>query len=191
MRARRGIHVLLLVLAVGALSGCFQSLVLVRVNKDGSGTIEETMLLTEAFSQLLATLSGQEAPTGREETDDVDEAQLQERARAMGEGVRLVSAEPVKNEKASGYRAVFSFPDVTGIRVSQHPSAGMPAGPEAQPEGAAQDGSEDQWLLFRFSRGAASTLEVVFPQPAEHAAEEQEEAGPAPDESPEMMDMGR
>jgi len=194
--ARALVRVLLAALAAAALSGCFQSFVLLKVNKDGSGTLEETMLLTEAFSQLIATFSAQQPPTEGEQADDVDEAQLQEAARAMGEGVRLVSAEPVKNEKGAGYRAVFSFPDVNKIRVSQRPSAGMPAAPGAQSEAAEQEESVDQWLHFRFQKGATSALEVVFPQaeqgdeaPEEEVPEEQ--AGEEQGESPEMMEMMR
>ena len=128
-RALTPVRLLLLLLAAGALSGCFQSLVLLKVNKDGSGTLEETMLLTDAFSQMIATLSGQEADGGQ--SRDVDEARLREKAQAMGEGVRLVSAEPVKDDKGTGYRAVYSFPDVNKIRVNQQPNAGLPAVPGA------------------------------------------------------------
>lgn len=190
---KRALHLagaLVALLAVFALSGCFQSLVLLRVNKDGSGTLEETMLLTEGFSQLLASLSGQPAPDDQAD-DEVDEAQLQEKARAMGEGVRLVSAEAVKNEQGSGYRAVFSFPDINKVRVNQNPGAGIAAGPGGQQEG--QEPSVEEWLQFRFRRGATSTLEVLYPAPATEQAQEAAEDEPEPDmtANPEMMQMMR
>jgi hypothetical protein len=189
--ARYPVRVLLALLAVGALSGCFQSLVLVKVNKDGSGTLEETMLLTEGFSQLLASLSGQETPAQDEESNDVDEAQLQEKARAMGEGVRLVSAEPVKNEQGAGYRAVFSFPDINKVRVNQNPGAGIAAGPGG--DQGTQDQSVEDWLQFRFKQGATSTLEVLYPTPAEGKQDTEGEEQPQQDmsQNPEMMQMMR
>lgn len=186
---RRLTGALVTLLAVLALSGCFQSLVLLKVNKDGSGTLEETMLLTEGFSQLLASLSGQPAP--EEEADDVDEAQLQEKARSMGEGVRLVSAEAVKNEQGAGYRAVFSFPDINKVRVNQNPGAGIAAGPGEQQDGG--EPSVEEWLQFRFRKGATSTLEVLYPTPEVSEEEPEEEAAQEQDmgENPEMMQMMR
>lgn len=189
-RALTPVRLLLVLLAAGALSGCFQSLVLLKVNKDGSGTLEETMLLTDAFAHMIATLSGQEAEG--EQSQDVDEARLREKAQAMGEGVRLVSAEAVKNDKGAGYRAVYSFPDVNKIRVNQQPSAGLPAVPGA--EGQQPGSSVEDWLQFRFQKGATSTLEVVFPQPEDEQGEEAgepEEQGGHEQDSPEMMDMVR
>jgi hypothetical protein len=190
-RTRYLVWTLLVLLSAGALSGCFQSLVLVKVNKDGSGTLEETMVLTESFSQLLAKMSGQEAPSQDKQKNDVDEQRLQEKARAMGEGVRLVSAEPVKNEKGSGYRAVFSFPDINKVRVNQNPGAGIAAGPGAEEESQSQ--SPEEWLQFRFTPGSTSTLQVLYPTPTEGEQETQKEEEPQQDmgENPEMMQMMR
>ena len=44
--------VVLLVISL-ALMGCFESLILLRVNKDGSGTIEETVVISDAFMELM------------------------------------------------------------------------------------------------------------------------------------------
>lgn len=179
----------LLVLAV--LSGCFQSLVLLKVNKDGSGTLEETMLLTEGFTQLISQLSGQEAPK-EGDPEEVDWAKLEEKAQAMGEGVRVVSAEPVKNDLGSGYRAVFSFPDIAKVRVNQNPGAAVAAGPGGEQQPA--EPADEDWLRFEFRPGASPTLEVLLPSPDEETSDEegQEESSEQQmGENPEMMQMVR
>ena len=51
--------IVLLVISL-ALMGCFESLILLRVNKNGSGTIEETVVISDAFMELMKSFGGQE-----------------------------------------------------------------------------------------------------------------------------------
>jgi len=179
--------VVLLVISL-ALMGCFESLILLRVNKDGSGTIEETVVISDAFMELMKSFGGQEEAEQEEEEDLVDEEQLAEKASSMGADVRLVSAEPVKTDRGAGYKAIYSFSDINKIQINQNPGENVTApsmgGEEEQPV--------EEWLRFKFSGGSTATLDILYPQDVEVEQEEESSEGEVDMESnPEMMEMMR
>ena len=114
---------LLLVLAV-ALSGCFQLRSVVRLSADGSGTVEETVLMN---STLLLTTMG---IAGMAEMDadagPYDRAQLEAHAAELGENVRLASVEEIDVLFGAGYRAVYAFDDVEALRLSGDIASAFP-----------------------------------------------------------------
>jgi len=177
-----------------ALLGCFDSAILVKVNKDGSGTVEETVILSTAFTELMASFGagmGGESGDG-DEQDLVDEEKLRSKAAAMGPGVELVRAEPVVTDSGSGFRAVYRFKDINTLQVNQNPSDNVP-GP---PSGGEEAESTEELLQFRFTRGGTATLEILYPQElseeqAEEGTGELQGADEQPDMSadPEMMAM--
>ncbi len=173
-----------------ALMGCFESVVLIRVNKDGSGTIEETVAISDSFMELMKSFSGEEAEAEEEVSDEelVDEQQLAEKARSMGEGVRLESAEPVRTDRGAGYKALYSFSDINQVRVNQNPGENV----TAPSMGGEQDQPVEEWLRFVFTKGGTATLQIIYPQ--EPQVEEQEESGEGEvdlDSNPEMLEMMR
>jgi hypothetical protein len=178
--------VVLLVLTL-ALMGCFESIVLLRVNKDGSGTIEETVVISDAFMELMKSFGGEEE--GEEEEEDlIDEQELTDKAASMGEGVRYVSAEPVKTERGSGYRAIYSFSDINDVRINQNPGENV----SPPPVGGEEEDPVEEWLRFNFSGGRTPTLEIIYPQDLEMEQEEESAEGEVDMESnPDMMDMMR
>jgi hypothetical protein len=179
--------VVLLVISL-ALMGCFESLILLRVNKDGSGTIEETVVISDAFMELMKSFSGQEAEEQEEEEDLVDEEQLAQKASSMGEDVRLVSAEPVKTDRGAGYKAIYSFSDINKVRINQNPGENV----TAPSMGGQEEPPVEEWLRFKFSRGGTATLEILYPQDLEAEKEEESSEGDVDMESnPEMMEMMR
>jgi hypothetical protein len=179
--------VVLLVISL-ALMGCFESLILLRVNKDGSGTIEETVVISDAFMELMKSFSGQEAEEEEEEEDLVDEEQLAQKASSMGEDVRLVSAEPVKTDRGAGYKAIYSFSDINKVRINQNPGENV----TAPSMGGQEEPPVEEWLRFKFSRGGTATLEILYPQEPEVEQEDESSEGDVDMESnPEMMEMMR
>jgi hypothetical protein len=74
----------------------------------------------------------------------------------MGEGVRLVSTEPIKGEPGfEGAKAIFAFDDINKIQVSQGPGMGSS-------RRAAEPTSDDP-VKFKLTRsGGTSTLSIDF-----------------------------
>jgi hypothetical protein len=177
--------VVLLVLSM-ALMGCFESIVLLRVNKDGSGTIEETVVISDAFMELMKSFGGEEE--SEEEEELINEQELTEKAASMGEGVRYVSAEPLKTDRGSGYKAIYSFSDINDVRVNQNPGENV----SPPPMGGEEEAPVEEWLRFNFSGGPTATLEIIYPQDMEMEQEEESAEGEVDmDSNPEMMQMMR
>jgi hypothetical protein len=74
----------------------------------------------------------------------------------MGQGVRVVSSEPVKNGGFEGVKAIFAFDDISHVQVSQNPDVG--GGPMSQ--GRAKG---DDPVTFSLTRqGGTAQLTVAF-----------------------------
>ena len=86
---------LVLGLVMVLLSGCMQVLQKVSVNRDGTGTLVETLKLPEMMAGFLQEMDDSEG--GEEEGSLLEslfpEEQFRESARQMGEGVEFVSRE--------------------------------------------------------------------------------------------------
>lgn len=138
-----------------ALTACLNSTTLVKVKPDGSGTVEQTTLANTAALKGLGGRAGAAAPADGPMTSKAD---LERAASRMGEGVRLVSSEPVKGENGfEGTKAIFAFDDINKIQVSQGPNLGS--------TGAARSSepTSDDPVKFKLTRkGGTSTLTIDF-----------------------------
>lgn len=144
-----------------ALAGCFQFKTLVRLEADGSGTIEETLL----FSDFVISMA-----LGDSTQALYDEAELRARADSLGAGVRLVRVDSLAEGGFRGYRAVYAFRDVNTVRV--RPEDGMAAGADGGTDGGA--GDVVPTLTFAYEPpmpGAPGRLRIRIPRPGEAGSE--------------------
>jgi 3-hydroxymyristoyl/3-hydroxydecanoyl-(acyl carrier protein) dehydratase len=99
--------------------GCFQSSALIKVNADGSGTIEhQTQMTTAALAQmrqLTAVFGGNNASR----IDPFSEAQARDLADKMGDGVSLMSSTPLKTAAGEGRANIYGFRDISRVRFTQ------------------------------------------------------------------------
>jgi len=175
------------------LLGCVQTDIVVKVNPDGGGTLEETVLMKKEFTdQIRATAQGLAAESGGEAPGPVElwkEADIRAKASQMGEGVKFEKMELLDREGFEGYRAVYSFPDVNNLFVNQNPGAGAASG------GAEAEQKKKELIRFKFTKGQPSSLTIYQPgEPAlEPAAELSEKAEgaekPAEDQGQKEMMM--
>ncbi|HUK36204.1 MAG TPA: hypothetical protein VLV86_19945 [Vicinamibacterales bacterium] len=143
------------------LAGCFQSSTVIHVKADGSGTIEQRTILTEAGVEQLRTM----AILGGGNPDAVDptsEANARAMASAIGTGVSYVSSMPVDLDRAHGRDTVYAFADVTQLRVSEQPS--LPGNLKLP----AAAGGNTPPIAFALNRSAAgnAVLRILVPRPA-------------------------
>ena len=160
-------------------TGCFQTVTLIRLNRDGSGTLEERFLLGNRFADMLRSMSpsdgqGDEAAAETEpaqaaipDPQTVDLEKLQARATAMGSGVELETAEPLASESGAGYRAVFRFPDINPLELRFDPG-------ESLAEASGGENTPPEPIRFRFTRGPTPGLEILLPE----TGREQRSPGP-------------
>jgi hypothetical protein len=176
------------------LAGCFQVETTVRVNPDGSGTVEERMLLSgkmvEQMEQMAKAFAG---PDGKTKPFSLyDPEKLRERAAGMGAGVAFVSGEPLEKEGSKGYRAIYSFKDINTLQLSRKADGPMSEG------AGSKDGAEKP-IRFRFTPGREARLEVIQPHaekqaeqpPADNAPQsvKEQKAALTPDQEKAMVDM--
>jgi hypothetical protein len=171
------------------LSGCIQDTIVIHVKPDGSGTIEETSLLSNSMFDLMESIAGSMAGPGKEESvqdnkdatkgsskkeakqtrDDVIAKMLKDaekRADTFGATVKFISAKPVRTDTASGYNAVYAFQDVSQVMVNQNPGVKID-GQKAQKS----DSPKKEYLLFKFTKGPPSKLVVTLPPQKETAGD--------------------
>jgi hypothetical protein len=175
------------------LTGCINSSTLIKVKHDGSGTLEQTVLMNaQAFRGMFTALGadGKPAQTG---PTAVNEADLKAAAAKMGEGVTFVSATPLKAENGfEGTKAVYAFTDITKLQVDQDPS--MAGGTSVQVQR-----KPGKPVVFSMAKGANGTTVLTanftdMQQQAEARAKEQAppQGTMSPDAiSPQMMEMAK
>ena len=149
-------------LAILPTAGCFQSSTVIHVKADGSGTIEQRLILTEqALDQLRAftILGGGNA----DNADPTSEAQARALASAIGPGVAYVSSMPVTSGRWQGRESVYSFADITQLRISEQPS--VPGGPGLKAAGVNAGSDPITFGLERKPDGNV-LLRILVPRPA-------------------------
>jgi hypothetical protein len=171
---------LLLVAAFSAvcLSGCLQIEKIVKLKRDGSGTVEETLLMSKETVAKLKESAANLKPVGGKKGASLDvgllnEKKLREEAETMGAGVKFVSAKKIDTDKLEGFTAVFSFTDITKLKLDQNPAGALSS------VGGAKGGpgqSKNEPLLFHFTKGSPAELQITMPQSKTPPQPQSEEA---------------
>jgi hypothetical protein len=141
-------------LMLALLSGCVQIFTLIKVNPDGSGTVEQTMIPG-------TTLVGMMQMMG-DSTSFFDEDNIRAQAEKMGKGVRYVSSTPVSKDGNEGIKAIFSFSDINALRVSSDSGMDLMSS-ESLTIGSDDAKEEKDMISFEFRKGSPSTLIVHVP----------------------------
>jgi hypothetical protein len=158
MQALRRAVVLAAALASGA---CFQMTTVLKVNADGSGTIDHRMVYTAAaLAQLrqFAALGG-----GRGQlSDPLSEQQARDMASTIGPGVSYVTSTPVDTPAGKGRESTYAFTDVTQLRISTQPAA--PGGLSIKTPGFSTQAETVTFSMTREPAGNA-VLHIHVPEP--------------------------
>jgi hypothetical protein len=166
------------------LTGCFSSQTLIKVKADGSGTIEQTNLVSSQMLGMAAAMAKgiQSDDVKLKEqlkvSDLFSEERLKAQAADWGAGVRYISSEPLTQASMQGARAVYAFDRIDGLAMGKPSQRDQPAPPMV--------------FSLKSPTPGTSLLTIDFPQPAGTAASGEETPG-APvntqDLPPEAMAM--
>jgi hypothetical protein len=164
-------------------SGCINSASLIKVKPDGSGTIEQTLMVNLAAVKGL--MAGMGAAQGKDNTSGVlNEAEFKRAGERMG--VRPVSLTPMKEGNFEGAKAIYAFDDITKVRVDQDPQ--MAGSSNDKPAGARTSSSPIRFALKRQGDVSVLTISVDEKVTADATAKAQE--APSLDKiDPAMMQM--
>lgn len=155
----KSLRLLLVLAAVLPLGGCFQSSTVLKVNGDGSGTIEQSTVVTNAA---LAQLRSFAALGGGKPVDPISEEQLRSAASTLGSGVTFVSSRPIKTPEGEGRAGVYAFTDINHVHISQRPAA--PGGVSMRAGGLNTDQLEEVTLNLTRTPAGTSLLNITFPE---------------------------
>jgi hypothetical protein len=137
-----------------ACSACLRSTTTIDLKPDGSGTVLQE---TGVSAQAMAMLKGFAPADQKGAAPDVfSEEQAKKMAATMG--VTFVSGEPIKTAELEGYRARYSFTDISKVMLDMR---GDPTGLSS-----AENPSKQPPVGFTFTRGSTtSTLSIRMPEP--------------------------
>ena len=141
------------------LAGCLNSSTLIKVKPDGSGTVEQTMLMNTAA--LKGMMAGADAK-GQMKDTPFSEAEIKRNIERLGKGVRFVSSTPMKEGGFEGTKVVYAFDDINQISVDQDPNIGGAS--DGKLSGTAKASNPVKFKLTR--EGGTSVLTVNFEEAA-------------------------
>ncbi len=159
---RRVVNLGISALVLLCLVSCVQVSTVIKVRKDGSGTVEETVVMTkESIEQMgaMASKFGMKEKDGSLEKGfqffNMDE--LKKKTANMGSGVTFDSAEKVAIGDKEGYQVVYKFSDINNLKINQNPGDRVPSGSA----GAQSKGKEN--IKFQFTKGRTAVLTIKMP----------------------------
>ncbi len=141
------------------LSGCIEIQTKVNVNKDGSGTVEETVLMSNEMVQMVNEfITGFASDTTQpEEFKLYKEEDLKKRETELGEGVKFVTGSEIKTESKEGYKVLYSFADLNKLKIDQSPDSRIP-------DDVSGDTVMDKnYFTFSFNKGNTSEVKINMP----------------------------
>ena len=161
-------QLLLLFLSFSVLSSCLQVDTTVYVNKDGSGTIEEKVLMSDAVIDMMNQFmnSFQDSAKVPEEFNLYKEEELKVKASDYGEGVEYIFGEEINIDGWQGYKALYAFEDLNTITMETDPNAKVELD---QNEG----NKKKEYFSFEFVSGDVSELIIDRPEVKSMFAEDE------------------
>jgi len=156
-------HGVLLAAALLA-TGCLQSTTVINLKADGSGTVEQTTIMSAAALAQLKQFAGSFGGKDAGAINPFSEKEEREKVAKMGDGVTFVSSEPVKTEAGEGRRTVYAFTDINKLALNEQPNApgNMPMDMAGAP-GAGRP--QDLDFSLTHEAGGNALLHIRFPEP--------------------------
>jgi hypothetical protein len=140
-------------------SGCIQVNTKINLNKDGSGTIEETFLMKSSFIKMMKdfVMAFDSTKTDEFKMFKVDE--LKNKASNYGKGVTYKSGEEIATDGYEGYKVTYAFNDINKLKINLNPEDKVPFSKEVENV----EDTSGETLKFNFIKGNPSTLQIDFP----------------------------
>jgi len=101
--------------------GCISIDSVIKIKPDGSGTMEQTMLVNSSAMGMMSMMGGGDAKDAKPKIDPAtifSKERLAADAAKLGEGVTLLSSEPMTQGEMKGVKAIYAFTDFNKLKVS-------------------------------------------------------------------------
>ena len=185
----RTVRMAVLALVASWTVGCISIDSVIKVKPDGSGTMEQTMLINSSSMSMMSMMAGGEGKDAKPKLDPAtifSKEKLEADAANLGEGVTFVSSEPAGQGEMKGVKAIYAFTDFNKLKVST-------ALPDMEDGGTSVSGKGEA-LPIRFSRTGGSSMLTMnlldeLAQTDAKSAKGEGAAGDKPEIPKEMMAM--
>jgi len=141
------------------LVGCLQVETTINVKKDGSGTINEKVLMSKTFVNMIKEFAQAfQDSASTEEFAFFKDDEIIADAKDYGDDVKYVSHSAINNDQWEGFQAVYSFDDITKIKIQPDPDSkvGM-SGEETETT------TDKEYYFFKFKKGDIPELIIDRP----------------------------
>jgi hypothetical protein len=188
---KRILQLVFLFFIIAFFSGCIEVHTTVNLNKDGSGTLKEKVLMSGAMVSMLKQFANSfsedstKKPEGQQEFNLFNEDEIKNKAADLGKGVKYVSGKPIKEGDREGYIATYSFKDINKLLLDQNPGNFVPMGSDEN-----ADSTESKEILtFNFTPGSISKLVISIPKSEKFNNEDNEEQTDTTENDSENVDQ--
>jgi hypothetical protein len=148
-----------IVLVAVAATSCVDVTTEIYVKKDGSATVAQAVYMKPGMLAMMQQGQPGQAPKL------IDEPKLKAAAAQMGEGVTFAGAEEkTRKDGSKGFIARYNVADINKLVIDESMTA---PGGDQKPKAANDDSKK---MRFKFTKGAAPTLQIAIPQGDENAA---------------------
>jgi len=152
-------NVLILASLTYLLVGCLQVETTINVNKDGSGTINEKVLMSKTFVNMIKEFAQAfQDSASTEEFAFFKEEEIIADANDYGDDVKYVSHTFINDDKWEGYQAAYSFNDISKVRIQPDPDSKVGMSDEG-----AETTEKEEYYFFKFKKGDVSELTIDRP----------------------------
>lgn len=155
-------------------TGCLEVTTTIHLNKDGSGTLEESVLMSSQVVQMISAFATSFDSTAADTNKFslFKEEQLIADTVKYGSEVKYVSGKEVKVDGKEGYNVVYSFSDISKLKINQNPNS------KIDMEGVEfEEDTAHEFLHFDFTPGEPASLTITMP-----SIKDQEVSNEAPSE---------
>jgi hypothetical protein len=141
-------------------NGCIQIETKLFVKKDGSGIISERVVMSKTFVNMLKEFAQSfQDTTSADEFVLFNDEEIIDDAKSYGPDVSYVSHEFINDDKWEGYTAVYSFNDVSKVKLTPDPEDKVEVGMAEEKNGQAKD-----YYYFSFVKGDVAELIIDRPE---------------------------
>ena len=141
-------------------TGCLEVNTTIHLNKDGSGTLEESVLMSSQVVQMISAFATSFDSTAADTNKFslFKEDQLIADTVKYGSKVKYVSGKEVKEDGKEGYNVVYSFSNINKLKINQNPNS------KIDMEGVEfEEDTAHEFLQFDFTPGEPASLTIKMP----------------------------
>lgn len=190
--SRTMLHLCILLCLALTTTGCLRSYSMLTVNRDGSGSIADTVLFSPRLVQMMESFGAIDGVESSESQSKQlwNDSTINADAEKIGPGVTVKKVDTLTQGGYKGYVAVFDVKDVTKISLDKKRGADKLASPGLDSETGGSSVDDDEDLAITFSYDKKGTLIINNPMGLDNSKPAPDTSAPqSPEELRQSLDM--